>query len=196
MYALRASKSASSPTSVLSTNPQRLGDLPAYVAVEGDDVLCPCLAEVEGVEVPDPNQLHYRVGMVVHAQVHNPVVVPAASSALPHDEQRRRLLTPRVTTRRLPGFQRREQPRGKVSPRLLVRLRHRPDRLPADQYIALGRVVFAGLTPRPIEALGAREGGGSPLAVNDTHLPVLAVFVGGDQTFHGLIGGLTRGHEV
>src|SRR5919107_2255912 len=176
--------------------PQRLGDLPAYIPIYGDDVLRPGLAEIEGVEFPDPNELPYRVGMVVHPEVHHPVVVPSVSTALPHDEQRRRLLPPRVANRSLPGFKRREQPSGEVSAPLFVGLCHRLDRLPADEDVALGRVVLACLAPSPIEALGACEGSGSPLAVNDTHLPVLAVFVGGDQTLDGLIGGLTRGHEI
>jgi hypothetical protein len=54
MYALRASKSASSSIFLLLDVPastQRFRDFPAHVPVHGDDVLRPGLADVEGVEI-------------------------------------------------------------------------------------------------------------------------------------------------
>src|SRR5829696_353909 len=117
---------------------QHIRYLPANVAVNADDVLWPGLAEVESVEIPDPNQLPYRVGVIIHAQIHDPVVVPAVSAALPHDEQCRRLLSPRVSPCRLSSIQRREQPCGEISLRLCVGSHHRLDRLPTNEDVALG----------------------------------------------------------
>src|ERR671920_414032 len=97
---------------------------------------------------------------------------------------------------RLPRIQRREQPRGQISSRLLVGLRHSLDRLPADEDVALDRVVFSGRTSRPLEALGAREGSSPAPGVDGTNLPVLAVFVGEGQTFHSLISGFSPGHKL
>src|SRR5215208_4952082 len=180
----------------VTSSTQHVRYFPANVTVNADDVLWLGLTEVEGVEVPDPNQLPYRVGVVVHAQVHYPVVVTAVSAALPYDEQRRRLLSPGVSPGRLPRVQRREQSCAEVSLRLCEGSRHRLDRLPTDEDIALGRVVSSGRTSRPLEALGAREGSSPAPGIDDTNLPVLAVFVGGDQTFDGLISGFSPSHKL
>ena len=51
--------------------------------------------------------------------------------------------------------------------------------------------VVARNAPRPVEAFRARERRGPALAVDDTNLPVLAVFVGREEGFDGLIGGMT-----
>lgn len=60
----------------------------------GADFLGLRLAEVEGVEIPEPDQLPYRFRVIVDTQVKEPVVVPAVASALAHHEQRRRLPAP------------------------------------------------------------------------------------------------------
>src|SRR5919112_1576948 len=151
--------------------------VPGAAQGDGDHVFRSGLAEIQGVQVPDTDQLAYRFRMVIHAQVHDPVVVPPASPSLTHDEQRRRLLPPQVPTCLLPGIQRREQPRGEVSLRLLVGPRQRLDRLLAEEDVALGRVVLPGQAPGPVEASCSGEGRRPSPAIDDPDLPVIAVFI-------------------
>src|SRR5215212_12029893 len=176
--------------------PKRHRDLLLYLTVHCDDVFRSGLPEVEGVESPDPDQLPYRLGMVVDAQVQKAIVIATVPATLLHDEQRRRLFPPRVSPSRLPGVQRRQEPPGEVPGSCLEGLRHRLDGLPSDEDVALGGVVFPGNAPGPLEALVPSEGRRPPTGVDGTQLPVLALVVRGDQGLDRLFCAPAPGHQV
>src|SRR5215217_872024 len=176
--------------------PQRRRDLLLYFTFHCEDVFRSGLPEVEGVELPDPDQFPYRLGMVVDAQVQKAIVIATVSATLLHDEQRRRLFPPRVSPSRLPGVQRRQETPGEVPGSCLKGLRHRLDGLPSDEDVALGGVVLSRHTPGPLEALAPGEGRRAAPGVNDAQLPVLALVVGGDQGLDRLFGGLASGHKI
>src|SRR5215212_5674086 len=175
---------------------ERRRDLHLYLTVHCHDVFRSGLPEVEAVESPDPDQLPYRLGMVVDAQVKKSIVIATVPATLLHDEQRRRLFPPRVSPSRLSGVQRSEEPPGEVPGSCLKGLRHRLDGLPSDEDVALGGVVLSRHTPGPLEALAPGEGRRAAPGVNDAQLPVLALVVGGDQGLDRLFGGLASGHKI
>src|SRR5215207_4649538 len=176
--------------------PKRHRDLLLYLTVHCDDVFRSGLPEVEGVESPDPDQLPYRLGMVVDAQVQKAIVIATVAAALLHDEQRTRLFSPRVSPSRLPRVQRRQQPPGEVPGSCLESLCHRLDGLAPDEDVALGGVVLSCHAPGPLEALAPGEGRYPPHGVDDAQLPVLALIIGGDQRLDRLFGGLAPGHKI
>src|SRR5829696_3426131 len=176
--------------------PERRRDLLLYLTVHCDDVFRSGLPEVEGVEFPDPDQLPYRLGMVVDAQVQKAIVIATVPATLLHDEQRRRLFPPRVSPSCLSGVQRSEEPLGEVPGSCLKGLRHRLYGLPPDEDVALGGVVLSRHTSGPLEALAPGEGRRAAPGVDDAQLPVLALVVGGDQGLYRLFGGLASGHKI
>src|SRR5690606_27438279 len=90
----------------------QLGD---DLGVERAKVFRTRLAEKDLVNLVEPAELIDGCGMIVDAEVHQPIIEPGIPAAGRHDQQGRRLLAAPVTARPLPRLERDEQPLGKWS---------------------------------------------------------------------------------
>ena len=163
-------------------------DFPCEVGLDGQQVFWARLAKVKFVQVEDALQFVNGRGVVVHAQVNQPVVVAAVAALGLHDEQPGCLLTAPVAAGCLPRLQRGDQPVSQFALHRLERTRHGLDHRCAGEDIALAAVAVAYDVPCPRHAVLACEGGSSALRVHDARLTAVALVIGFDQLLQDFVG--------
>ena len=129
------------------------------------------------------SQFPDRLRVVIDLQSQRRIVVQPDAAVFFNDEHSRRLHAAFVAARRLPGFERREQPQRQMPFGRLERLDHPVHDLFARQDIALGRAVLAELVSGPCRGLRTGERRGFAFGVDDGELtslfgPILRAWIG------------------
>ena len=137
---------------------------------------------VGAVNGQQAGQLGERTGMVLHAQLHQPVLPPAVRGGGPHHYQRSGLLPAQVSAFLLGGQQSGQQPFGQRPVRALKGFGHgRPDRGPSHHVGLYAVGAASACRPKAVPRLrqAARPGVGrrAPARVHHGSLPQLPPLV-------------------
>jgi hypothetical protein len=163
---------------------------------ERDQLILRGAAEEQVLDRVQPLQLGHRIGVVVHAQVDQQVVVSAVAAAGLADDHGRRLAAAAVTPGLVARLKRDQHPLDQRPHGRLERVGEGRHHGRPGQQVALRGIAVARAAAGPVEAAGSGERRAAAGRVDDADLALLALGVGGGQPVDCLLRRRACGEEL